>query len=176
MTEWLKHALEWLKTSPRYFFPVAVASAAVLFLPEGAIKPLGLTQVRIDYQAYFGAAFLLSFCIIVCDGLVELFTWGHGKYDGRKALNNAIHRLEHLTPQEQEMLGLYLKDKTRTQEFSMENGVVAGLVQANILYPAVQQASIYEFPFNIQPWAWKHLNAHPELVGFDPVSQPRRLP
>lgn len=166
MTDWLKHALEWLKTSPRYFFPVAVASAAILFLPEGFIKPLGLLSLRIESQAYLGAAFLFSSCVIVCDGFLRFVAWARGKYGKRVALRDAIRRLEKLTPKEQELLRLYLEEQTRTQKFNMESGVVAGLVQANILCPAVRQASMYEFPFNIQPWAWDYLNAHPEVVGY----------
>lgn len=165
MADWLKHALEWLKTSPRYFFPVAVASGAVLFLPESVIQPLGLISLRVEGQAYLGAAFLSSSCVIACDALLRIFAWTRRKYGKHLALRKAIRRLDNLTPKEQELLRPYLEQKTRTQELHMESGVVAGLVQAGILYPAVPQPDIYEFPFNIQPWAWEQINAHPELVG-----------
>src|SRR5438309_984245 len=135
MTEWLKGLLEWLKTSPRYFFPLAVASAIVLFLPESVIKPLGLLTLRLEGQVYLGAAFLFSSCVIVCDGFLKALAWGRRKYDKHVALRNLIRRLEKLTPNEQELLRRYLEDQTRTQHFHVEDGVVSCLVQADILYP-----------------------------------------
>jgi hypothetical protein len=181
MIDWLKPALEWLKTAPRYryFVPIAVASALVLFLPEGFTKPLGLLPLQTEYRVYVGGTFLLSACIIGCNVIADLFTWGRNRYGDYQAQHNGIRRLEQLTPKEQKLPRPYLLRETRTQTFNvadgMESGTLTGLVNAKILYVAARQADMFAFPYNMHSWAWDYLNAHPELLDRPAVPSTRSL-
>lgn len=163
-TNWLKLALEWLKTPANYFFPVLVFSGFGLFAPLHLLETLGIEFWRIEGKPYLGSAFIISASIIFCHYLTVITKWGWQKYNVFRSIRAAQTRLKNLTPQEQELLSGYLKEETRTQHFWVEDGIVAGLQHANIIYPAVNQANGNRYPFNIRPWAWDYLHKNPHFI------------
>jgi len=165
MPEWLGKLFDWLKTPAHYFLPVLAASAFGLFAPLPLLEFLGIDFWRIEGKAYLGSAFVISGAVVACHyGAVPL-RWLLEKYRLLRSLRATHARLESLTPEEQERLAGYLKENTRTQKFWLEDGVVAGLAHANIIYAAVSQADRDAFPFNIRPWVWDYLQKNPHLVG-----------
>ena len=73
--------------------------------------------------------------------------------------------LKSLTEQEKEILRLYIDNKTKTQKFKTDNGVVMGLIKNNIIYKSSQSATGYmEFPYNIEDWIWIYLNKNKNLL------------
>lgn len=170
MTEWIKYVLDWLKTSPRYFFPVAVFCGFILFVPEFVLQPFGLNGPRIVGKPYFGAAFLFSVATIVCSGILRVFTWAREEYRQWLWIRHGIKYLHGLTGEEKAVLRRYLEDQTRSRRLDIKNGVVIGLAKVLVISQVSGQGHIgyggaMLFAFNIQPWAWDYLNAHPELIG-----------
>ncbi len=161
---WLKYALEWLKTPANYFLPILVFSGFGVFAPENLLDTLGIGFWGEQGKPYLGSAFIISASIIGCHYLAVVVEWIRSKYGKFRSIRAAHARLENLTPQEQELLSGYLKENTRTQQFWIKDGVVAGLVHANIIYAAVHQANEDRFPFNIRPWVWDYLKKHPHFV------------
>ena len=69
-----------------------------------------------------------------------------------------------LTPDERQVLRVYLESDTRTQYLDVQDGVAQGLAQARIIYRASNMGTLTTFAFNVQPWAWDYLRAHRELL------------
>ena len=170
MTEWIKYVLEWLKTSPHYFFPITVFCGFILFVPEFVLQPFGLNGPRVIGKSYFGAAFLFSAAVIICSGILCFFAWTREKYRQWIWQRNSIRYLHGLTEEEKIVLRLYLKGQTRSLRLDIHDGIIIGLAQALIISQVSKVGRIGEisemlFAFNIHQWAWDYLNKHPELVG-----------
>lgn len=161
----IKNTLEWLKTPAHYFLPLLAASFFGLFAPLDLMKFIGIEVWRAEGKPYLGSVFVVSLSIVVCFYASEAIKWLIDKYRKYLSIRSAQTRLKSLTPEEQKRLAGYLKDNTRTQQFGVEDGVMFGLAEADIIYPAISQANGDDFPFNIRPWAWEYLNKNPHLVG-----------
>lgn len=165
LPDWLKYVFSFLKIPANYFLPVLVASAFGLFAPLDVLEFLGIAFWREDGKPYLGSVFVVSSAIVGSHFGALIVQWIVAKYQYVLGTIRMRGRLKCLSAEEKKVLAGYLKGKTRTQLFHMDNGVVRGLVESKILYAAVLQGEIYNFPFNMQPWAWRYLNKHPELVG-----------
>ena len=161
----LKTAQEWLSKSIAAQFAVAMFAGLLLFGPEGMIAGMGLRGIRDDYRPWFGVA-LLAVGSLLC---VEVASGTGGWFKQRIVwwlnLRRLKQRLHDLTPAEREALRGYIENDTRTQYFNPQNGVAQGLVHATIIYRASSLGSIEGFAYNMQPWAWEYLRAHPELLA-----------
>lgn len=142
-----------------------IASGFGLFAPLSFLEFLGISTWRIEGKAYLGSFFIISAAVVVCHYGAIPVRWLWEKYLGVCTVWTLHARLKSLTPDEQERLARYLKENTRTQKFSVEDGTVAGLVHAKIIYRAVSAADYYAVPFNIRPRIWKYLKKNPHLVG-----------
>jgi hypothetical protein len=163
--DWLKYIFSWLKIPANYFIPVLAASYFGLFAPLDLLQFLGISFWREDYKPYLGSVFVVSVAIVGCHFGTLIIRWIVSKYQYVLGAIRMRGRLKRLSIEEQKVLARYLKGKTRTQLFPIDNGVVRGLVASKILYAAVVEGDIYKFPLNMQPWAWDYLNKHPNLVG-----------
>lgn len=176
MPEWVKQTLEALKQPARYFLPILLASGFVLFAPLALLKILSVDQWRDENNAYLGLSFVLSVAVVGCEYILIIAKWALKKYRVFLAMRTAQSRLKSLTPKEKKILAGYLHKETRTCHFWCEDGVIAGLYQAKILYPAVQQANVDRFPFNISDWAWDYLKKNPNLLDGVPAEEQPKKP
>ena len=155
----------------RLIAPVVLALGLALFVPDDLLHRLGLLSLRQQYQPYLGAAFLLSSCILVCRGAVAAFGWIQqhaGEYQRLRRARAGLHRL---STEEQDLLRGYLEGQTKTLAFPLSSGVAAGLRHTGVIYRSADlgRGGGFSFDHNIQPWAWKYLHKHPELVRFRAV-------
>jgi hypothetical protein len=97
--------------------------------------------------------------------MASLGSWLRGWVQYRRIIYNGIQRLHDLTPEEQNILAFYLTNSARSQFLQFTDGVGEGLETCWIIRRASQISEGFYFPYNIQPWAWKYLKKHPELVG-----------
>ncbi len=163
--DWLKYIFGWLKIPANYFLPILVASAFGLFASDDLLQFIGIAVWRTDGKPYLGSVFIVSLAIVGCHFGTLVVQWLVAKYEYALGILRARKSLKCLSTEEQKVLARYLRGKTRTQLFHIDDGVVRGLVASKILYAALTQGDIYKFPINMQPWAWAYLNKHPELVG-----------
>ena len=83
-----------------------------------------------------------------------------------RKLEEIKKRLHGLSSEEKTILRSYIDNDTKTQHFSIFDGVHSGLLAAKILY----QSSMVSYPgretfdYNITNWAWDYLKKHPELL------------
>jgi hypothetical protein len=79
-----------------------------------------------------------------------------------------------LTLKEKYILQRYMEEQTRTEYLKMNDGVVAGLIEHGVIYPApVHYARGSTLAHNITDFAWVY-RAHPEL--FETSDKPRPKP
>ena len=136
-----------------------------LFAPFHLLESLGITCWRVQGKPYLGSIFVISLAVVGCHCVAVTAHFAANKYRVLLSRRAAKARLKCLTSEEQNLLAPYLEENTRVQKFSLRNGVVAGLQDAYIIYPAVPQADGYEFPFAIEPWVWKYLKKNPPCWG-----------
>lgn len=158
--------IEWLKLSPRYLFAVTVACSLLLFLPASTLKNLGLIDIQKSFRPWFGVIWIVCIALMATHGLIAVGLWGKGKLKRYRLLRRGRRRLHNLTSEEKRRLAPYIAKNTRTQLFTYTDGVVLELEVCGIIRRAsIISEAFFEFPYNIQPWAWGYLNKHPELVG-----------
>jgi hypothetical protein len=152
--------LEFLKVPTRYLFSAFVVSAVFLFAPESFLKALGVSQYREKGKFYCGLLFLILAVILIATGIEKLH--------GYLLLRSRQKRLRFLTAEEVQILRAYIEGETRTLYLSVQSGVVKGLVHEKIIYRSsgvnAPDYGLLAFAHNIQPWAWKYLNKHRDLL------------
>ena len=70
-----------------------------------------------------------------------------------------------LSPEEKNILLGYLVLDTKTQYFTMNDGIIGGLELKSIVYRSAQTLQGDTYSFNMQDWVWKYLHKHPRLVA-----------
>ena len=161
----LSRLTEWLKLSAVRIAAVLLASGFLMFAPDVVHERLGVTGLVAAYRGYIGLALVGSAALLVA--MAGEAIWGRAKprLDLFLLIRRMRPRLDRLTPAEKDVLRPYLKEKTRTQYFQLGDGVVAELVTARILHSFnVSAPGGMSWAHNIQPWAWDHLNKHPDLL------------
>ena len=156
--------IEWVKLSPRYLFPIAISSGILLFSGETIIETLGLAEITNSYRSIIGIIFLLSFALVVASWGLSLGNIIKNAWLRNRKFRNLKKRISDLTLEEKDVLLGYIQNQTRTQYLSIENGVVIELESLGIIYRSSNIGDIESWSYNIQPWAWKYLNEHPELL------------
>ena len=141
---------------------ILVASGFLVFGPDQLLEALEIDQINVDYRPWPGLALLLSGIATIVSGATSLNPF----------LNRTIRnwqrprRLRNLTPEERGVLRGYVERQTRTRMFKLENGIVKGLVHADVIYLASGDGYVLEgFAHNIHDWAWDYLQKHPNLVS-----------
>jgi len=152
--------LDWLKLSPKYLIPISAVTGFVLFAPTSILSIFSLVALVSQYRPYLGGIFLMSSALLVMDWLTLAYKWIKEGRCQSQTLKKSQRRLHGLTEEEKAILRGYIRGKTRTQYFSVVDGVVRGLEAEYIIF----KVSNIGHPYNIQPWAWEYLNEHPELL------------
>jgi hypothetical protein len=165
--------LEWLKLSPRYLLALALCTGVFPALSPPLLSRFGLDKIDAPVRPWIGVAFLASAALLVAHLLEEAAVRIGGVVKGRLEERNLCARLRDLSPDEKEVLAKYINEDTKTRYLSVKSGVTGGLEAAGILYRSANLGSInFKFAFNIQPWAWRHLRKHPELLAAVPQAAP----
>jgi len=160
----LSKFIEWIKLSPRYIFPFLIISGFFLFAPEHVLSIFGLSTFTTQYKPIIGIIFLFSSALLLSHWFIEIWKWLVKGIKNTRAKKNFKHKLHQLTAAEKLILRDYLRNNTKTQYYSMTNGIVSGLELEGILYKASNIGHVYKFAFNIQPWVWNYLKKHPETL------------
>lgn len=167
MLDWtvaLKTAQEWLSKSIPAQLAIAVAAAVLLFGSETMIGIMGLGGIRDTYRPWFGMTLLVVGALLCVEVGAAAAGWVKKRIVWWRNLRGGKRRLHDLTPDERQVLRAYIENDTRTQYLDLQDGVAQGLAQARIIYRASTLGTLTSFAYNMQPWAWDYLRAHPELL------------
>lgn len=151
-----------------FTFFVALACFLLLLLPNDILETFRILALRDKYGELIGAIALVAFFITLSGLLVYCFSFVKdfviGVRKDKKRQKNEIELLKSLTPVECAYLLEYLINKTQTAYFPIGDGVVGGLVSKRILYNGSTVGRGSSFAFNLQPWAYELILAHPEII------------
>src|SRR5680860_653380 len=169
---WPDKLLEWLKLTPKYLFCLLVASLILMFLPNNFLELLGIKEFRDIYRPWIGLIIIVTVSFLSVHACIPLVNLAKRKYSELRIIKLGQERLNNLTPIEEYILASYLRENTRTQYFSISDGIVSELEQSFILYRSSNMSHhLYDFAYNILPWAWKYLKKHSELVQLSAVEE-----
>jgi hypothetical protein len=147
---------------------IAIVTGLILFLPAQHLASFGLATFRDQYRPWLAGAFLLTTALSFTHACAAAFSFlTHIYLPGRRVIRAGHKRLHELTPPERAALAAFVARNTRTCAFHITDGVVSGLAQASIIYRSTNighPGSLFAFDFNIQPWAWRYLTKHPNLL------------
>ena len=174
MFEGISGALGAIKAaSPKILASVAIACGLLLFAPSALLNALGMTEVVSTYRSLIGLSLLASVVLLVADFLWWLSSKWHESRQAKHMMSVRIQSLSELTPDEKAYLLPYVASEDNTLYYSVEDGVVWGLVRKEILYQAAHVGDMVNgFAFNMQPWARRHLSSNQHLLNGAAPSPP----
>jgi hypothetical protein len=148
-------------------FTLFLAAGALTYMPERWLVAMKLEYVAKSYRDPLAVLFLVSGARL----LTPVIFWGGDRI--RRATRQALQvrkgqgRLQHLSPDERELLVPFVQTNGRMQRFPPMQGTANRLVAEDILFRPVRLVNLVapSSPFCIQPWALEYLQEHPELVG-----------
>jgi hypothetical protein len=142
----------------------------MLWGPDWFINGLGMRDFIEAQRTWLGVAFLT--CIVIGLSPLVTVTWrlAQQRWTRWERERQWHQRARSLTEPEKQILRGYIEGGTRTQSLDWGDGVVNGLITAQVLH----QSSRNVYPtgwggassqYNIHPWAWDYLRKHPELLA-----------
>lgn|GEM_PF-4712178 len=168
--------LEFLRDPGRTHFILWVGSAALLFLPDGALELLELAGFREQARPYVGPLFFVLTVLFVVVGSQWLWRRTVAGLQARRRDAARASRLENLEPDEVAVLRLLVADRANPVSLPLESAVVYALESDDVILKAAsmgvrepdERNIMTNFlPYIIQLWAWDMLRARPELLGQD---------
>jgi hypothetical protein len=165
MAEFLASIISGLrKIGPVPLMALAAVTAILLFSPTSFLLRFGIDATVDQYRPWIGITGLVIWALLAS----HLFWWIRGliaeNINRNRTKNIRLQYLRELTPDEKSYLAPYVFEKVNTRLFSLYDGIAGGLVKKDILFRASSAAPVDEFPFNLHPWARRHLSNHTELL------------
>jgi Super-infection exclusion protein B len=163
-------------SSIRKFGPIpliafGVVSGFLLFTSKSWLSRFGVDGFVEQYRPFVGIAVLVTWALLGANLIWWLRELGVQKLKRHRTRSIRITSLNELTPDEKAFLLPYIRDDVTSRTVPLGNGVVGGLVSSEILHRTASAAPYGDFPYNLQPWARRHLKEHPELLAGASVTQ-----
>lgn len=160
----IRDIFNWVKLSPKYLLAIAIIASALLFLPAGVLSRFSLVTFVEKYRMWIGFACLGTYSLLLTHAGYWLKEKIVTRQNERLFINAGKEALRNLTHEEKLVLAHYILLQTKSQQLDIGSGVTKSLEHSNIVYRASTIGWLSGFAHNLQPWAWKELNAHPELL------------
>lgn len=170
---WFDTTLNWLgKHIPwQITFGLFVATGVLLFFSAR----LGIYEWAHPYRGLEVTVFAFSGAVLLANTALSFVQWAGRHVHNFRVRNRVKKYLHGLTLAEKYILQRYMEEQTRTANLKMNDGVVAGLVEHGVIYPApVQYARGSTLAHNVTDFAWDYLRVHREL--FETPDKPRPKP
>ncbi|MCL4559869.1 MAG: superinfection exclusion B family protein [Chloroflexi bacterium] len=178
MEKFLSNLTDWSKFSPRILLALTIICGAFLFGGSDFFKTLGLDTIQTQFRSYFGLGFLFFGALFFSFPAAEVFKWIYNwlkrRFDQYQKEKRYKEWFTHLTPSQKEILRSFIENETRTRSLDYRDGTVGELMNAGIVYLPTNISFFERYPrvddgmytdFNIQPWVFKYLKAHPEILA-----------
>ena len=164
MSEFWTKVIDWIKQPPRVVAAIAIACAVILFSPEKAQDAICVTPILKTIGPYIGIVLVLACALLVTSFVSFSYSWSEKQILRLRLKRFRVQSLSD-PPSREEGTWLFHLRKTKTQRLPLESGVVAGLEARQIIARAtIVSHSGTDFDYNIQPWAWNHLNKNRNLI------------
>jgi hypothetical protein len=98
-------------------------------------------------------------CLVAVNLAVLLWNAVYAKWLLKREKNRIRKHLLTLTEDEQEIIGMYVRQKTRSMYLHPNDGVVEGLELAGVIYQTTIHGTLSKgFAYNLTPIAWELLD------------------
>lgn len=165
--DWTK-LIEFLNLGKRPSFILAGIGWVFLLIPDDMRQMLRMTELSAKISPYVGGLtfifstyFVLYFAYEVIERVSKLFGRKFHQHSERRRV---LGWLSNLSSDEKTLLKRYIQADSKTQCFSITDGVAAGLTVKGILYQPASGAFFESVAHNIQDVVFEHLRKHPELL------------
>lgn len=165
MIEWIGSTISAVRNAgPSIYSAALLATLLLLFLPDDIILRLGLIEFRQTNRTYAGLILIGSGSLLTVSAMSAAVRPLRVYWQTRKLERTGLQALRELTEDEKDFLRPYLRGEN-TRYASIADGVAKGLEAKTIVYRA-SQLSVPggSFPFNLQPYIRRMLNAAPHLL------------
>ncbi|MFV1950331.1 MAG: superinfection exclusion B family protein [Nitrospinota bacterium] len=165
----MENLLNWVKAPKHLAWPLVIVSGLLLWGPDAFKNGLGLEPFINEYRKWLGVVFLF-FLIVGLQPIAPFVTQKvKEKYKRLESEKRAKIKINDLTPGEKAILKYYIKNNTRTQDLSIQDGDVSKLISDGFLYLASQVSyggmrGSFTFPVNITDWAWNYIRRNPDVL------------
>ena len=168
MTNFIGKIKDWLNLGVIPLLGILVFTSLFLFLPDGILEKLSLFEIKNNYRIYFGLAFFFSISFLIASGVYNLWKiWLGPALKEHVSIYYYKKYARHLTNDEKEIIRTFINGSTRSATLSIQDPTVLGLERRKIIIRVGNIGATgfgYNFPFNIQPWAWEFYINHPEIL------------
>ena len=169
--KFLGNLTDWSKYPPRVLLVLTLICGAFLFGGSDFFKILGLDIIQAKYRPFFGLGFILFgalfFSFPIMEGVKWIYKWLKHKYDQRKKVKHYKEWFTHLTPTQKVILHSFIENNTRSMTLDFSDGTVKELANAGLIYLPSNLTLFQDewyTDYNIQPWVFKYLKEHPEIL------------
>jgi purine nucleoside permease len=170
--DFIGKAIDWIKLSPRYLFPIALLTGCLLCAPSWVLEILGLNWEMPAIRPYMGGIFALSSTLLLSAYLVKIGNWVSAKVTVLDQRIRAKARLHKLTDPEKEILGKFIDKPVRALPLDATDGHVCDLERLRIIRKASKysrhgRGATIITDYCISEWAFKYLKKHRDLLSLD---------
>lgn len=146
--------IEFLKLAPKYFLPILILSAIIVFSPIEWLRFLSLEMIGEKYKWFFSILFLISASMFLSGVIIKLYDGYVLKRKKKNTRNTIKKKLGNLSERQKSILKTLLDGDSRTITLPMNDGEVIELERYYLIYRTSSLSKGLEyFDYCLQPVA-----------------------
>ena len=167
--DWVKHILNFLKSSPIIIVSIFISSACILFLPINFIEKIYLLNFKNEYGTYLGVTLILSGSILLVISIIKIGKFLWNKYQTKRFHKAQFKYLLELDDAKTKIIKNFIRNKNHTLLMQMNNGLVVELEslrlisKAGDLFPTDIYDGGFVIPYYLRSWVIKLINKEETL-------------
>lgn len=163
----MKDFIDFLKLPPNILGALAVASGALLLLPDNIIEKLYMIEFQDKYGFIIGIVFVVSSAILIVLLISKIYHHFHDKRVSEKVLSGQIKYLQKMDANKVRLIRMFIDEPTHTLKLSMNDGLVIELKHYQIISPAGSTHMVDmidpQINYFLQPWVIERIESNEEL-------------
>ncbi len=163
----MKALLDFVKLPAHILGALALASGFLLIVSDDVIQTLRMGAFMSQYGFWVGVVFLVSVAILLLLPIKSLGGFVCRLFKEYVEKKKYVKLLNGLEENEVELINRFLKEPTNTLELSMNNGIVSGLYNQNVIsltgLSQVTSAICPMAKYFLQPWVRNLIKENKQL-------------
>lgn len=164
------NANDFLKISPRIALAILLACSVLLYIPINWM-PVDVSANILDFREKFGVWIFIFFAISMAILLSYLISWSwskiNKKIEAQKMWRACVSILKDLSPAEKEYLRKHYQKRQETIFINLMSPLDSSLRSKTVITvgTGTVMGQVDRIPGFIQPWVFKVLDKHPEILN-----------
>jgi hypothetical protein len=154
-----------LKSLSKYSIPIGLASAAILFIPDGLLRSVGISEIDKSVRIAALVVFVLAVCFLLYG--IASFSWDIAK---KRRVASALKRrrfsyLHQMNARERELITKAFHHSANTVDVFYTDASVFILSQRRILLRTLSAPDYNgNMPYRLDPECYEYLKKHGDLL------------